>query len=114
MNEEASAKDMKLNAKKTTIICISAAHSFEPKSYIKLNDDVIISGKSLKLLGFHFNTTLSVGAHVATILRKIHYRTWFIHNLKRLGLGALELINIYKTLIHPCFDYACVVYHSLL
>lgn len=27
---------------------------------------------------------------------------------------APALIEIYKTLVRPCFDYSCVVYHSLL
>ena len=68
----------------------------------------------MRLLGFHFDTNPSVGAHVAAVLKKVCYRTWSIHNLKRLGLSPAGLIIIYKSLIRPCFDYACVVYHSLL
>ena len=44
----------------------------------------------------------------------MRYRTWSIHNLKRIGLSPSLLIVIYKSLVRPCFDYACVVYHSML
>ena len=46
--------------------------------------------------------------------QQLRYRTWAIHNLKRLGLAQPGLVEVYKSLIRPCFDYACVVYHSLL
>ena len=112
---EASSKGMKLNEKKTTLLCISAACSYEPRTFIKLgSNDVILSGKSMKLLGFHFDTRPSVDAHVSAVLRKVRYRTWSIHNLKRLGLSTEGLVTVYKSLVRPCFDYACIVYHSLL
>ena len=68
----------------------------------------------MKLLGFNFDTRPTVDAHVAVILKKVRYRTWSIHNLKRLGLCPAGLVNVYVSLVRPCFDYACVVYHSLL
>ena len=68
----------------------------------------------MKLLGFHFDERPTVDAHVAAILKKVRYRTWAIHNLKRLGLSSSGLMVVYKSLVRPCFDYSCVVYHSLL
>ena len=68
----------------------------------------------MKLLGFHFDTSPSPWAHVKSILKKVRYRTWAVHNLKRLGMSAGGLLSVYKSLILPCFDYSCVVYHSML
>ena len=34
--------------------------------------------------------------------------------MKRLGLSPLALVEVYKVLIRPCFDYTSVVYHSML
>ena len=68
----------------------------------------------MKLLGFHFDTQPTMDAHVAAVLKKVRYRTWSLHNLKRLGMSPLALITVYTSLIRPCFDYACVVYHSML
>ena len=44
----------------------------------------------------------------------MRYRTWSIHNLKRLGLDPGALVDVYKSFVRPCFDNASVVYHSLL
>ena len=66
---EAEGKGMRLNASKTTLLCISAARSFKPVTYIELGDsgDVVISGREMKLLGFHFDSNPSPGAHVRSI-----------------------------------------------
>ena len=113
---EAEGKGMRLNASKTTMLCISAARSFKPVTYIELGDsgDVVVSGREMKLLGFHFDSSPGVGAHVEEILKKVRYRTWALHNLKRLGLCPAGLLNVYTSLVRPCFDFACVVYHLML
>ena len=98
------------------MLCVSAAHTYEPRTYIRMEEenDIILSGKSMKLLGFHFDSRPTADAHVAAVLKKVRYPTWSIHNLKRLGMSVGALVDIYKTIVRPCFDYACVVYHSLL
>ena len=66
---------MKLNPNKTSILCISAARTYNPRTYIRLGGgnlsegegDVILSGKSMKLLGFHFSTAPTMEAHVMAI-----------------------------------------------
>ena len=93
---------------------MSSALSYVPRTYINVENDLILSSKSLRLLGFHFDGTPGVGAHVKQILKKVRYRIWSIHNLKRLRLCPSGLINVYVSLVRPCFDYACVVYSSLL
>ena len=85
--------------KKTSLICISAARSFKPRSYINLNDDVTLSGKSLKLLGYHFDSNPGPEAHIRAVLKKVRYRTWMIFNVKRLGMCPAGLINIYVTTV---------------
>ena len=73
-----------------------------------------MSGRDLKLLGFHFDTSPTPTAHVKPILKKVRYRTWSIYNLKRLGLAKGGLVNVYRLLVRPCFDYSCVVYGPML
>ena len=110
----AASKGMRLNEEKTKLVCISAARSYKAVTFIKLKDDVIMSGPKLKLLGFHFDSSPSPAAHVKMILKKVRYRTWIIYHLKRLGMGPGALVNVYRSLIRPCFDYASVVYHPML
>ena len=66
---------MKLNEKNTTMICVSAARSYDPKTYVRVGDDVIVSGKKLELSGYHFDSSPTPTAHVKAILKKVHYRT---------------------------------------
>ena len=73
-----------------------------------------MSGNSLKLLGFHFDTNPFAAAQVKEILRKVRYRSWSIYHLKRLGMSPPGLINVYRALVRPCFDYACTIYNSML
>ena len=74
VRDEAAGKGMKLNENKTTMLCISAAKLYKPRSYININSsDIVLSGKNMKLLGFHFDSRPSVDAHVAAILKKVRY-----------------------------------------
>ena len=96
------------------LLCVSAARSYKPLTYLNTENGVIISGNKLKLLGFHFDNAPSAGAHVRSILQKVRYRTWIIYHLRRLGMCPAGLINVYRVLIRPCFDYSSVVYNSML
>ena len=111
----ATEKGMQLNPSKTVMLCVSAATSYRARSFVRLpDDDVVLSSKKCRLLGFHFDESPGVAAHVKEILKKVRYRIWSIHHLKRLGLCISGLINVYVSLVRPCFDYACVVYHPML
>ena len=83
----AAEKGMRLNPKKTVLLAFSAATSYDVKTFINCEDELILSGGKCRLLGFHFDGRPGVGAHVEQILKKVRYRTWAIHNLKRLGLS---------------------------
>ena len=89
----AAEKGMKINPEKTKLLCISVAVSYKPVSYVYSDNSVILSGKSMRLLGSHFDSSANVSAHVSAILRKVRYRLWSIHNLKRLGLCPDGLIR---------------------
>ena len=75
----AKEKGMQLNAQKTTLLCLSAATSYDAKTYINCDSDIILSSSKCRLLGFHFDGTPSVGAHVREVLKKVRYRMWSIH-----------------------------------
>ena len=81
VRDRAAVKGMKLNPKKTTLLCISAARTYTPKTYISIGEknDIIISGKSMKLLGFHFDGKPTAEAHVKAILKKVRYRTCLLY-----------------------------------
>ena len=78
----AEQKGMQLNPQKTTLLCMSAARTFKPKTYIEFDGDVILSSPTCRLLGFHFSERPGVSAHVDEILKKVRYPTKFLKKCK--------------------------------
>ena len=106
---------LKINCKKTQIICISGVHETEQHTYIDaMNEERIESQTSLKILGFHFGTKPTVEAHINELKKKYRRRAWIIRHLKRAGLDVEDLVKLYKALLRPVLDYASPIYHPML
>ena len=74
----AAQRGMIINNNKTKLMCISAARSYAPSSYIVMsNGDKIETVSSMKSLGFHFDTSPTVKYHmklsINTCLRVFEY-----------------------------------------
>ena len=111
----AEDSDMVINAKKTRMLCISAATSYEAKAYILDNEgQEIESGSSLKILGFHFSSAPNMQAQVDSIIGKFNRKLWSLHYLGHRGFNQEELLQVYRTVILPCHDYCSTVYHYSL
>ena len=52
--DNATAKGMKVNPRKTKLLCISAAQCSEVSSFIEVDGERIESADSLKVVGFTF------------------------------------------------------------
>lgn len=116
MNTGALARErnMKVNGKKTQMLCISG-HSHEVKSYINIGDGKkIVSGDTMKILGFTFGTRPTAQAHINVLLPKMRRRLWMLTHLQSAGMGRTDLANVFFSVIRPVADFACVAYHSLL
>ena len=72
----AAGRGMKVNQKKTAILCMSDAISFTPKVCMRIEDGEVRSGDTLKLLGFTFTRSPTVNHHVEEIVRKLRSRLW--------------------------------------
>ena len=61
---------MRVNNKKTQLLCISPQVDQEQKTFIETPDgSKIESGDRLKILGFHFGPKPNVDAHVDALIR---------------------------------------------
>ena len=89
---------MKVNANKTTLLCMGASHD-KYRSYIMEGNNPIKSSDRLKLLGFNFSDSLNVSEHIKVICKKVHQRPWTLIRLKRAGVGNKDILTIYKSLI---------------
>ena len=105
---------MKINPTKTQVLCISSAANMDTNSFIRVEGRKIHGGKELKVLGFWFNNSPSVGLHVEKMLAKTRARLWSLRKLKANGLAENDLHKTYTTYIRPILDYAVPTYHSQL
>ena len=111
---KAEARGMAINAKKTGLMMVSAATSFEARVSVKLGDQTIKGAKSMKLLGVTIDNDGSFKTHTAALAKKMRARSWALARLKKKGLQERDLIRTYKSLIRPVVEYAAPAWHSLV
>ena len=111
--EKSHELQMKVNALKTQLLCISPLGE-EVDSYISIDGHKIISGDTLKILGFTFGRRPDATEHVEVLKRKLRAKLWGLDNLLRSGMGTNDLLHIYKAAIRPIADFAAPTYHRLL
>ena len=106
---------MKINAKKTKLLCINVTRNAHTNTFIKTNEfDQIEGAETLKLLGFTFGRRPDAAAHVEYITRKTYGKRWIIRHLQASGINEDKLVKIYSCYIRPTIEYASVTYHALL
>lgn len=106
---------MVVNLKKTAMVCVSDALSYVADAFILDEDQGRIGCQdSFKALGMNFSNRPTMDEQVRSITKKFRARYWTLRNLKNSGFSTEELVTVYKTMIRPVADYACVVYHSSL
>ena len=61
----AEDRGMKVNAKKTAMICTSGAQSYKAKAFVVGADgQAVNSGERMKVLGFHLSSSPTIHAHI--------------------------------------------------
>jgi hypothetical protein len=98
------------------MLLISDSISFEPRAYIECEDSTRLESSSdtIKLLGFHFDSTPTVRAQVEAIEQKTKRRMWILRHLRNFGFSQEELVQVYSAQIRSVVEFCSVVYHSLL
>lgn len=107
---------MVVNEAKTQLLCIHPQGS-NMSSYIRAPDaegERIVSGESLKILGFTFGRTPDVSVHTKQLIKGFIYKMWSMRHLKRSGMKQSKLLDVYKSVVRPTIDFAAPSYHCLL
>ena len=110
----ATAKGMRINPAKTSLMCVSAAASFEPQVQIVMDGITITGEKTMKILGVTLDNDGSFKTHVENIRRRLRQRTWALSKLRRRGVQEQKLVKDYTSLIRPVAEYASPAWNSLL
>ena len=105
---------MKVNNKKTQILCIHSNKHDRVSSYIRADGEEITSGEKLKILGFHFDTQPNAIRHVTEAISSCYNKMWTLRFLKKSGMPGDELLGIYKVIVRAALEYCsvCLLYTS--
>ena len=114
ISAEASAIGMKVNDRKTQIVCISASNESDVRSFIDPKESRIESTDCLKILGFWFSRRPGVSEQVKVMQSKFRSRLWLLWRLKNSGMSTCDLLFMYKTVIRPVLDFCAPTYHPML
>ena len=113
--KEAENIGMVVNAKKTSMLCVSDSLSYTADAFILDADQGRIGcQEKMKALGLYFSSRPTMAEQGNSIARQFRSRYWTLRNLKNSGFTQEELVTVYTTMIRPIADYRCVVYHSSL
>ena len=111
----AEGRRMVVNTGKTKLLCISDAMNYVTQGSFKESEGVeMVSGGTMKVLGFHTDSRPSCHAHVEALRKRVREVTWVLRHLRHAGFTETELARVYKTVVRPVLEYCCVVYHPIL
>ena len=107
--------NMRVNPKKTQLLCVHANHNNEVKSHIRTSSGTNIeSTSSLKILGFHFSKEPNAVLHVTKVIERFYSKLWTLRFLRKSGMSRDNLLKIYKNVLRPSVEYSNIIYHSLI
>ena len=114
VTKRANESGMLVNNSKTSLMCVSAARSFEPRVGIDRGGTRVEGSTSMKILGVILDNDCTFCSHSRAVVRKLRARTWTLPKLRKAGMNHEQLLKTYKGLIRPQAEYATQVWHSMI
>ena len=112
--KKAEDRGMAINAKKTSLMLVSASTSFDARVRVDIGAETIRGTDTLKILGVTLDRDASFKTHTTNLAKKLRQRTWALTKLRKKGLSENDLVKTYKCLIRPTAEYASPSWHSSL
>ena len=114
MAENAESIGMRVNVAKTQLLCISSNNGYITSAAIRVGDDTITSGSTMKLVGFTFGSSPTIEAHVTSIREEYRVKVWFLFHLRESGIKGMNLYRLYCCYLRSRIEYLSAAYHSML
>ena len=105
---------MRVNSKKTQLLCVSADRSSQIVTHIVTDQGRIESTDRLKILGFVFSDKPGVHGHCEYIEEKFAQKIWILRALRSASWDSNSILRAYTCILRPVIEYASILYHSLL
>ena len=103
---------VQFNALKSSYIVFSKRQHRDQWPNVTMGNSNILECQTHCHLGVHLNNTMTWNTHIDSIAKKASKRVFSMKRLSKL-VPRKSLINIYKTLIRPIMEYACVVFDNI-
>ena len=112
---EGTVKDkMIINESKCHAFTINFSKNNTGPYDLRLNDKLIESVDTIKLLGVYLTNDLKWTVNTKNICKKVNQRLYLIRKLKQFGLQKEELITAWRSIVRPVAEYAVPLWHSSL
>ena len=110
----AEAIGMRINCKKTQLLCFSPDNGYLAWSKLRGDDGDILSNSVMKLLGYVLGTGPGATDQVDLIKKKFRAKFWTLIHLRRAGIAGQKLFKLYAAMIRPTLETNCVIFHPML
>ena len=110
----AEAKGMVINKKKTGLMCVSAATSFDSRVSVCVQDETIIGSSTMRILGVLLDKDCTFKSHVKNLRSRLRSKTWILSKLPKRGMSTEKLVHVYKTLIRPTVEYLAPAWTAMI
>jgi len=107
-------KKMKLNAKKTKNIIFNFTKNHQFSTDIKLNDQIIETVSSTKLLGTTVSSNLNWNQNTSNLVKDGNKRMQLLHKTSKFTNNMKDLKQIYISQVRSKLEQSAVVWHSSL
>ena len=112
--QRASEIGMRVNCKKTQLICVSPDNGCHSQTSVMVGGELIESTDSVKLLGFMINSRGDMSDQCDLIKRKFRSKFWSLVHWKKSGIIGKILYDLYVCFVRPVIETNCVIYHPML
>lgn len=109
--DNAAAIGMEVNPQKMQLLCLTSAINYQVRSFIYCGGRKLLSGDTLKLLGYTMGWRPGANHHVKEIRKKYGARAWILRSPKQADIPQSKLVQVYCALIRPVLEYPAVVFH---
>ena len=105
---------MKLNVKKCKELRICFQKDKPELFPILIDEQALEIVQSHEVLGLIIQNNLKWNEHIDSVVSKGSKRLYIIRTLRRSGVPAEDLLEIYFATIRSMLEYCCVVWHNTL
>ena len=106
--------DMKINCRKTQLLCYSVDNGYKATATISAQGETIVAQDSMKLLGYMLGTAPGATDQVNFIKKKFRAKFWSLIHLRKANIKERRLFKLYAAIIRPVLETNCVVFHPML